>query len=74
MKLIFGMPVAKWINGDLKEVFDDYLSDKSLRECGLFNVDYIKGLLRAHREGKENNRKELWNIFTFMFWYRSYFK
>ena len=70
----FGMPVAKWINGDLKEVFDDYLSDKSLRECGLFNADYVKGLLRAHREGKENNRKELWNIFTFMFWYRSYFK
>jgi asparagine synthase (glutamine-hydrolysing) len=69
----FGMPVAEWINGDLGHVFDQMLSNSSLKKTGLFNPDYITKLLSDHRSKKCNNRKELWNIFTFMYWYQTYF-
>lgn len=64
----FGMPIAKWIKQDLKELFLDILSERKIRESGLFNPDYVGKLLAEHLQGKKDHRKLLWTLFVFEAW------
>jgi asparagine synthase (glutamine-hydrolysing) len=64
----FGMPVAKWLKGDLKELVHDTLSAKRLREQGLFRLDYVNQLLADHESGKSDNRKLIWTLLMFHLW------
>jgi asparagine synthase (glutamine-hydrolysing) len=65
----FGMPVGRWINGQLKGLFDETLSEERLRRDGFFNPAYVGELLRQHRELKRDNRKLLWTLFAFQVWH-----
>jgi asparagine synthase (glutamine-hydrolysing) len=64
----FGMPVGRWINGQLKDLFDETLSEGRLRRDGFFNPKYVRELLAQHRALKRDNRKLLWTLFAFQVW------
>lgn len=68
----FGIPVAKWINQELKSIVTDFLSEKRIRRGGLFDYHYIKQLLVEHFAGKKDNRKFIWTLFMFEFWKEEY--
>ena len=38
-----------------------------------FDTDALARLLDAHRDGKENNGRKIWTVYTFLVWYRRYF-
>ena len=65
----FGIPIAKWIKGDLKEMFTDFLSESEIRESGLFNPSYVSNLLKEHLDQRKNHRKLLWTLFVFQAWH-----
>src|SRR3954470_17202339 len=44
----FGIPVAAWIRGPLRPLFEDLLSEASLRDAGVFDPPAIRSLLRTH--------------------------
>jgi asparagine synthase (glutamine-hydrolysing) len=64
----FNMPVAKWLNGPLKPLAEEMLSEKRLREGGLFNPAYVRGLLDEHQARHRDNRKLLWTLLVFELW------
>ena len=64
----FGIPVAKWIKSDLKEIFTDTLSEKKILEEGLFNPAYVQQLLSEHLNHQHDHRKLLWTLFVFESW------
>ncbi len=64
----FGMPVAKWLKGDLKELVHDTFSASRLRQQGLFRIDYVNQLLADHESGKSDNRKLIWTLLMFQLW------
>lgn len=66
----FGIPVAEWLNGELKELSDDALSESELRAHGLFEVAEVHRLMRDHRRGRRDNRKQLWTLLMFQLWHR----
>lgn len=68
----FGTPVARWIKGELKNLFCDTLSRKKINREGIFNYHYIKQLLDDHLQGKADNRQKLWTLFVFEKWYERY--
>ncbi|MBI3761715.1 MAG: asparagine synthase (glutamine-hydrolyzing) [Chloroflexi bacterium] len=68
----FNMPVAKWLNGELRELTDDLLAPAKLRREGFFNPDYIAGLLGEHRTRRRDNRKLLWTLLAFELWLGEY--
>jgi asparagine synthase (glutamine-hydrolysing) len=68
----FGMPVSKWLRSDLKELAQDLFSESRLRRDGLFEPEYVQGLLRSHLAGKQDNRKPLWTLLVFQQWYDRY--
>ncbi len=67
----FAVPISKMINFELKEIIHDILMSKKFLESDLFNNDYIQRLLHEHYNNIKNNRKEIWSIFVFAYWYEN---
>lgn len=70
----FGMPIGKWLRGDLREIVTDYLSEERTRAGGLFNYQAIKKLLDDHFSGRRDNRKYLWTLLCFEMWREKWLK
>ena len=68
----FGIPVARWIRGPLKELVTDTLAPDKLRREGFFRPAYVQRLLDDHLGGRRDNRKQLWTLFMFERWYERY--
>lgn len=66
----FGMPVARWLRGELRNFCNEVLSEDSIKKAGLFNFDYIARLKKEHFSGKKDNRKQLWTLLVLQTWLR----
>ncbi len=65
----FGIPVAQWLAGDLREELEDLLSEERIREQGIFNYPYVKRIMEEHLGRRQNHRQKLWSLFVFQKWY-----
>lgn len=68
----FGVPIAKWVKGPLRELFADLLSPDRIRQEGFLNPEYVATLLHDHLENKKDNRKELWTLLVWELWVKRY--
>jgi asparagine synthase (glutamine-hydrolysing) len=68
----FGMPIGEWMRNELRPLLEDTLSRESLDEIGLFNADYVQTLIMDHKEGKRDNRKQLWTLLVFVLWWKQW--
>jgi asparagine synthase (glutamine-hydrolysing) len=68
----FGVPIAKWVKGPLRELFGDLLSYDRIRQEGFLNPDYTTCLLRDHLANKKDNRKQLWTLLVWELWVNRY--
>jgi len=64
----FGMPVASWLNGPLRELLHDLLAEDRLRAAGVFRAEAVSRLVREHGEGRADHRKPLWTLLVFELW------
>ena len=64
----FGMPVAKWIKGDLRQLVRDTLSPRRLKDRGLFNPEYVIKMLDEHEKNQADHRKLIWTLLMFELW------
>jgi asparagine synthase (glutamine-hydrolysing) len=65
----FGIPIAKWFRGPLRELLLDTLERDRIRSQGFFDWPAVEALLQAHLAGRRDHRKELWTLFVFQRWY-----
>ncbi len=70
----FGIPVARWFAGRLKDMVMDTFNETRIRNEGLFNIKYITGLLNEHFQKRKDHRKKLWTLFVFQHWLKRYGK
>lgn len=69
----FGMPVAKWLLGELRNlVRENILDERFINEQGLFDYEYLKMLWQQHESRKKDNRKQLWTLLMFQLWYKAW--
>jgi asparagine synthase (glutamine-hydrolysing) len=68
----FGVPIAKWVKGPLKELFGDLLSYDRIRKEGFLNPDYVTALFQDHLSNKRDNRKQLWTLLVWELWVNRY--
>ncbi len=68
----FGLPIAKWLTGDLREFMLDYLSEGRIQRQGIFHYPYIKRLIEEQITKKKDNREPLWTLLVFQIWYERY--
>jgi asparagine synthase (glutamine-hydrolysing) len=64
----FGMPVAKWVKGELRTLVRDTFAPERIRRHGLFNAAYIQKLLDEHERGHADHRKLIWTLLMFELW------
>jgi len=68
----FGIPVAQWFRGPLKEQMLSVLSPDRIASKGLFDGAAVAALVRDHLSGRRDNRKQLWTLFVFELWHDGY--
>jgi asparagine synthase (glutamine-hydrolysing) len=70
----FGIPISKWLTGELKSYMLDYLGEEKIRRQGFFNYPYVKRLIDDHLEKRKDNRKFLWTLLIFQIWHERFFE
>ena len=68
----FGVPIAKWVKGELRGLFEDLLSPHRIRKEGFLNPEYVVSLLQDHLFNKKYNRKQLWTLLVWELWMDRY--
>src|SRR6202521_2613566 len=68
----FGIPVAHWFRGPLKEQMLSVLSPERIARKGFFEPAAVAPLIDDHRAGRRDNRKQLWTLFVFDLWHDGY--
>jgi asparagine synthase (glutamine-hydrolysing) len=68
----FGIPVAAWIRGPLRPLFEELYSDAELRRAGLFEPRNAQAMLQRHLRGEADLRKPLWTLAMFQLWQRKW--
>lgn len=69
-KMGFGIPLVKWMRGDLRGLFEDVMSDESIEATGVLNTARIKEIRDTYLTGYLENFERLWLIFAFILWHR----
>jgi asparagine synthase (glutamine-hydrolysing) len=64
----FGMPVAKWVKGELRPLVRDTFASKRLEQSGLFNATFVQRMLDEHERGVADHRKLIWTLLMFELW------
>ena len=68
-KMGFAIPIAKWMNEELKERIDSFINEKNIIEQGIFNWEYISKLKTDFYNGKKEYETKLWYVLMFQMWY-----
>lgn len=65
----FGIPVATWLRGPLKDLAHDLLGRDRLARQGIFRPEAVTTRLDEHMAGTRDHRKPLWTLLMFQLWY-----
>jgi asparagine synthase (glutamine-hydrolysing) len=68
-KMGFGIPLDKWLRGELKELMLDYLSPARLNREGRFNADHVTRVVNAHLDGSCSHHHRLWALLMWQMWH-----
>jgi asparagine synthase (glutamine-hydrolysing) len=68
----FGVPLAVWFRGGLRELFSDVLLSPRSRQRGYFEPRFIERLVREHVSGRRDHTLRLWSLVVFELWHRQY--
>ena len=64
----FAVPLGEWLRGPLRNWAEDLLSEKRLREGGLFSVAAVREAWREHLRGRDNWKYLIWDVLMFEAW------
>jgi asparagine synthase (glutamine-hydrolysing) len=67
-KMGFGVPLASWLRGPLKEWCESLIDKKRLDEEGFFDSKLVRTKWNEHISGKRNWENQLWDVMVFQSW------
>ena len=67
-KMGFGVPLAEWLRGDLRDWCEDLLDENKLNENIFFKTKIIRNNWKLFLEGKKDFSNQLWIILMFQSW------
>ena len=68
----FGAPADYWLAEELREMVDDLLSERRLRERGLFRPESVRRLIEEQRSGREDWSLQIWQFLTLELWMQTF--
>lgn len=67
----FGIPIAKWFRGPLRELLHDYLTSRRFLDRGIVSPEFLSAFLEEHQSGRRDNGHYLWMLLVCELWFRS---
>ena len=64
----FGIPLAEWLRGPLRDWAEQLLDPSTLRSDGFFDEPTVTRLWTQHKSGSTNTHYYLWDILMFQVW------
>ncbi len=71
-KMGFGVPMAAWLRGPLKEWAGDVLATSELQKYGIFDAKAVETAWHDHLSGRADNHYLLYHIITMQAWAQRY--
>jgi asparagine synthase (glutamine-hydrolysing) len=71
-KMGFGVPLAGWFRGELRDFARDVLTDPRARHRGIVRPEAVSRLFDAHLEGSRDHSARLWALMLFELWCRNW--
>jgi asparagine synthase (glutamine-hydrolysing) len=66
----FAAPVDYWLANDLRDMVGDLLSERQVRERGLFRPEAVRQYVEEHRSGTQDWSMQIWQLLTLELWMR----
>lgn len=64
-KMGFGVPLASWFRGPLKEQMRKALLNDRMVECGFFNPEFLAKVVDQHQNGVRDHSSAIWSLLMF---------
>jgi asparagine synthase (glutamine-hydrolysing) len=71
-KMGFGVPIAAWFRGPLKEFLHDHLLGGDFLGRGMVSPQFVRHILKEHETGRRNNDVRLWMLLMLELWLREW--
>ena len=68
----FAAPIDYWLAHDLREMVDDLLCERRIKERGLFNPAVVRQFINEHRRGREDWSFQIWQFLTLELWMQTF--
>ncbi len=68
-KMGFGIPIATWLQSDLKPFVDQYFNEAFVSKQGIFNNNEIQRIKKSFYQGKVERAEKIWYLLMFQMWY-----
>jgi asparagine synthase (glutamine-hydrolysing) len=67
-KMGFGIPIDRWLRGELRDWAEDLLSTGKLEAHGLVRPQPVRDLWRQHLSGRVNAQHQIWPVLMLSAW------
>lgn len=71
-KMGFSVPLAQWLQGELKELAGNFLFNKNAGINHFFKPEPVLEIWEQHQKGKRNYSTILWGLLMFEMWYQGF--
>jgi asparagine synthase (glutamine-hydrolysing) len=68
-KMGFGIPIATWLQTDLKPFVDQYFDEAFVTRQNIFNSGEIQRIKKSFYNGKVERAEKIWYLLMFQMWY-----
>lgn len=68
----FAAPVSEWLKNEWYGFLETKLMNSHFVQSGLFNKDFISGMLSDHRTGRRDEGQNLWNLLNLALWHEQW--
>ena len=71
-KMGFGVPLAHWFRGPLRDFLHDHLLGDRFTGRGIASPVFVRHLIQEHQSGRRDNSDTLWALLMLELWFRNW--
>lgn len=71
-KMGFGVPIANWLRGELKDFLRDNLLSQKFASRGILKQNEVEKMINEHLSGEKDNYNQLWTILMLELWFQRF--